>query len=191
MIALVVLNRHASPPLHQQTLYGEEPVRSEIRLKNEPRIFDLDEDYAMPPSISVNNAWSSLIPKEGGFFEHPAITSGVSCFAVFHQIHCLDMLRLALYELHPGTKGNRQNSSHATSHQKHSGADSTTDANSSYDIYHVGHCFDLLRQAIMCRPDLTVEILEPEFGGVTGFGTKHQCVNWQELMNWMAINESH
>ncbi|KAK1488490.1 hypothetical protein CABS01_02120 [Colletotrichum abscissum] len=76
MIALVVLNRHASPPLHQQTLYGEEPVRSEIRLKNEPRIFDLDEDYAMPPSISVNNAWSSLIPKEGGFFEHPAITSG-------------------------------------------------------------------------------------------------------------------
>jgi len=37
----------------------------------------------------------------------------------------------------------------------------------------------------MCVPDLTVEIKNETLGGVTGFGTVHQCRDWSQLMGWM------
>jgi len=49
---------------------------------------------------------------------------------------------------------------------------------------HIRHCVDLLRQALMCRPDLTIEEKNDELGGVTGFGTAHQCYDWEELVSW-------
>ncbi|RDH37526.1 hypothetical protein BDQ94DRAFT_136575 [Aspergillus welwitschiae] len=55
---------------------------------------------------------------------------------------------------------------------------------------HFSHCTDILRQSLMCRPDLTVETLTPE-GGVTGFGTEHECQDWDQLMSWMARWESY
>jgi len=47
------------------------------------------------------------------------------------------------------------------------------------------HCIDLLRQTLMCSPDLTVEVKNETLGGVTGFGTVHQCRNWDQLTGWM------
>ncbi|KAI3539708.1 hypothetical protein CSPX01_08664 [Colletotrichum filicis] len=78
--------------------FGAEPLRSEIRLKTSTRVFQQDYAYAMPPSPEVDAAWSSLLPQNGGFFTHPTLAPTESCVAVFHQIHCLDMLRKALYE---------------------------------------------------------------------------------------------
>ena len=46
---------------------------------------------------------------------------------------------------------------------------------------HVKHCLDFLRQSLMCLADRTVEV-QTEEGGVTGFGTTHQCVDWDELI---------
>ena len=53
-----------------------------------------------------------------------------------------------------------------------------------YSAAHVRHCIDLIRHSLMCQPDLTVEVKDPEVGGVTGFGTEHQCRDWEELMRW-------
>lgn len=50
---------------------------------------------------------------------------------------------------------------------------------------HMRHCIDLLRQSLMCSPDLTVEVKNETLGGVTGFGTVHQCRDWAQLMTWM------
>lgn len=50
---------------------------------------------------------------------------------------------------------------------------------------HVRHCIDLLRQSLMCTPDVTVETKEEELGGVRGFGTEHVCRDWDELKTWM------
>ena len=47
---------------------------------------------------------------------------------------------------------------------------------------HVRHCIDLLRQSLMCNADRTIEIKDNK-GGVLGFGTTHQCVDWQELIH--------
>lgn len=49
---------------------------------------------------------------------------------------------------------------------------------------HIRHCIDLLRQSLMCQPDTTVELKNEEIGGVTGFGTEHQCKDWDQLIKW-------
>lgn len=49
---------------------------------------------------------------------------------------------------------------------------------------HIRHCIDLLRHALMCQPDLTVEVKDDTAGGVHGFGETHQCVNWAHLKDW-------
>ena len=43
----------------------------------------------------------------------------------------------------------------------------------------------------MCNPDLTLEVKDDELGGVTGFGTEHQCVNWDELVSWTTKWETY
>ena len=55
---------------------------------------------------------------------------------------------------------------------------------------HMRHCIDLIRQVLMCKPDLTVEVKDKKLGGVTGFGTTHECVDWGSLMGWVAKWES-
>lgn len=49
---------------------------------------------------------------------------------------------------------------------------------------HIRHCIDLLRQSLMCQPDTTIEVKDKEIGGVTGFGTEHQCREWDQLIEW-------
>ena len=43
----------------------------------------------------------------------------------------------------------------------------------------------------MCRPDLTIEIKNEELGGVTGFGTEHQCKRWDQLTDWLSKWENY
>ena len=38
----------------------------------------------------------------------------------------------------------------------------------------------------MCNPDLTIELKNEVVGGVTGFGTEHQCKDWGQLMEWIT-----
>ena len=56
---------------------------------------------------------------------------------------------------------------------------------------HVRHCVDLLRHALMCQPDLTIEEKDEEKGGVTGFGVEHQCADWEQLVHWTSKWESY
>ena len=56
---------------------------------------------------------------------------------------------------------------------------------------HIRHCIDLVRQSLMCRPDITVELKDDESGGVRGFGTEHQCQDWNELIAWTSKWESY
>ena len=56
---------------------------------------------------------------------------------------------------------------------------------------HIRHCVDLLRHSLMCQPDLTVEVKDLEKGGVNGFGTEHQCINWEQLIGWVSKWETY
>lgn len=49
---------------------------------------------------------------------------------------------------------------------------------------HSRHCVDYLRQSLMCAADLTLEPIDPELGGVTGWGVKRTCRDWAKLKSW-------
>ncbi|KAJ5549175.1 hypothetical protein N7513_006409 [Penicillium frequentans] len=54
------------------------------------------------------------------------------------------------------------------------------------------HCFDYLRQLVMCNLDLTYESARVDIDGerrvADGWGTIHQCKDWSAINNWMLKN---
>lgn len=52
---------------------------------------------------------------------------------------------------------------------------------------HIGHCFDYLRQAIMCAADTTLEWAIPNKASVRtvdGWGVTHDCRSWDDAVDW-------
>ncbi|PQE14476.1 Tat pathway signal sequence protein [Rutstroemia sp. NJR-2017a BBW] len=75
----------------------------------------------------------------------------VYMMSVFHQLHCLYF------------------------QQGYGGANLTEEV-----AHHSAHCFDNIRQAIMCAADTTLE-------GKTdtpGWGAKHQCTDYDVMLAW-------
>jgi hypothetical protein len=143
-----------------------------------PYTFEYNRTFAERPSDEVDDAWAGLFPVHGGFFQHPTIAPKRSAIATFHQLHCLNEIREGVYAMEDGTvKDERSTNQAAHDH-------------GSY-LPHIRHCIDLLRQSLMCQPDLTIELKNDELGGVTGFGTEHQCVDWQQLLDWVARYEEN
>lgn len=55
-----------------------------------------------------------------------------------------------------------------------------------HDSIHTNHCFDYLRQAILCTLDTTLEGAVPgKPGGTNGFGHTHVCKNYHEVVDWI------
>lgn len=50
--------------------------------------------------------------------------------------------------------------------------------------FHIGHCFDYIRQSIMCAADLTLESDD-------GWNEVHMCKDQSEVMEFMAANNPH
>jgi hypothetical protein len=57
---------------------------------------------------------------------------------------------------------------------------------------HWNHCFDYLRQALMCAADVTLEKLKmdgnTQLESVDGWGTTHMCRDYQEVYRWAAAH---
>jgi hypothetical protein len=91
---------------------------------------------------------------------------------VFHQLHCLDYLRLAAYSVHMGEH----------SHHPHESEWSKTK--------HLSHCIDYLRQVLMCHGDMTPITLERRDGKKPpyrpDFRISHTCRDWDKLYDFAA-----
>ena len=63
------------------------------------------------------------------------------------------------------------------------------------DLDHLDHCFDYLRQAIMCAADPAVEPARVEKDGsrrtVDGWGAQHQCRSWDKLFDFALENRAY
>ena len=46
--------------------------------------------------------------------------------------------------------------------------------------HHSSHCFDYLRQGLMCNADTTLQ----GDTGTPGWGTEHDCVDYDALLEW-------
>ncbi|KFY35975.1 hypothetical protein V494_05428 [Pseudogymnoascus sp. VKM F-4513 (FW-928)] len=112
------------------------------------------EQYNLPPSYTDHYKNSTK--------------AEVYSMSMYHQLHCLAAIRL-----HFGSMTGKFNA----------------DANkpiTSRRVFrhesHLDHCFDYLRQAIMCAGDLALEasVVPNEFG-FNGWGTSHQCADWRVM----------
>ncbi|KAH8193669.1 hypothetical protein TruAng_012166 [Truncatella angustata] len=60
--------------------------------------------------------------------------------------------------------------------------------------WHLAHCFDYIRQAIMCAGDVAVEGKQttfPEgFVGSDGWDAKHVCKSYDEVLNYLNTNRA-
>ena len=56
--------------------------------------------------------------------------------------------------------------------------------NTHVDPSHVRHCFDYLRQTIMCNADTNLEIIDWQIGGSTGWGFERQCRDYDKIVDW-------
>ncbi|KAI1426465.1 hypothetical protein F5Y12DRAFT_742309 [Xylaria sp. FL1777] len=157
--------------MRQELRLSKDPFR-EAAVPPAPRIpilFSEQPLYADAPTQASNSAWEDLIPKGRGFIE--VTDSGGSnryCVSAFHQLHCLDMLRHGYY------------AAVELVNQK-SDLKAITPVNPAA---HMQHCFDYLRQALMCAADPTLEIRNESISGVTGWGSTHQCRNFEALKQW-------
>lgn len=88
--------------------------------------------------------------------------------SLFHQLHCLTGIRNHLYLLQ-GSIG-RNNSQQIQ------------DILLNPQVPHVQHCFDYIRQALMCAGDMTIEWPRTEPDGsrfaFDGWGVAHECKSW-------------
>ncbi|KAI1081558.1 hypothetical protein F5B20DRAFT_579420 [Whalleya microplaca] len=158
------------------------PSSSIPPLGNVVRTFEGQSIYYSQDFNTSREAWMSLFPPGMGYVSMDRIKnvgdiprlfqdmttdgSGRFCVAAFHQLHCLFLI----YE---------------DFHRAMSGELSHTDTQ-SLQSSHSLHCFDYLRESLMCTADNNLEPFLPgtKGNGVDGFGSAHQCRDFQELFRW-------
>lgn len=152
--------------------------------------FEEQPDWEFSPQAS--DLWAGVIPTSGLIaikyperyslkhgLETSAEASEVYGLQVTHEFHCLKMIRESFFGLVTRDE------------------DYMTDLyapNSSVrlpqgNLFHVFHCFDYLRQTILCRADTTLEWrseINPLH--IDGYGPPHTCRKWDEVYEWMVEN---
>lgn len=108
--------------------------------------------------------------------------------SLFHQLHCLKHIHEFLYTLKSSIVY-----PNATEIATPMLAPQTVWENVlAPQEPHVSHCFDYIRQGIMCAGDLTLEWPRMEEDGrrfaVDGWGVTHECRSWEGIMSWMEEN---
>lgn len=104
-----------------------------------------------------------------GFVKHPGVSPNLSGLAVFHELHCVNMLRVGYYA---ALNGNLADMQHVHDHNKRP------------DPHHLRHCFDYLRQSLMCSVDTNLEPVDFELGGVTGWEFRRTCRDFERVKGW-------
>ncbi|RAL17388.1 uncharacterized protein BO97DRAFT_359181, partial [Aspergillus homomorphus CBS 101889] len=134
---------------------------------------------------SDTSSWESLLsPPNGGMLKVRTSNGTITDYGIsmFHQLHCLSMLRGVIF---PSIS---QHHGASTSSLPHSD-------NAHEDSVHWAHCFDYIAQAIICSADDTIEPphLAIDKNGeriliVDGMGHTHQCRDPEPL--WRAVSDS-
>ncbi|KAF2963953.1 hypothetical protein GQX73_g9616 [Xylaria multiplex] len=133
----------------------------------------------LPPHREVNKIFrqsneSEEASQEGrGFVEFtdkkvptPNSSERRAAISVFHQLHCLEMLQIGYLAAA-------------------SGKPEDIDQGSG----HLWHCWDYLRQAIMCHGDTTLEWVHQGDPGSSGWGYEHKCNDYEAVFSWAKTHK--
>ncbi|KAE9975746.1 hypothetical protein EG328_002998 [Venturia inaequalis] len=158
-------------------------------------IFNSTSIYRGPPTPEREKAWTRLTYKHGievpadklallnrtdlDHIKHVPTSVGTGyrgILEVFHQLHCLNMIRMYTWwqvGKYPGLP-----TGFSTSKLK--------------NRMHIDHCFESLRMSLQCHGDVTPVLIQT--GGPVGskadFRTHHKCRNFQKLEDWIDNNWS-
>ncbi|KAK4205540.1 hypothetical protein QBC40DRAFT_320463 [Triangularia verruculosa] len=139
-------------PLHRQTFHPDEA--------NITSFFPLGNGFVtIPPAINPNH---HHLPPPMRYNNQQ-----VYSVAVFHQLHCLQMIMTGYNSL----------------------ADGGGKSDGHTDHKHIHHCFSYLRQSLMCCGDTALEGQNPETDGskveTSGMGVVHQCKDYRGIVEWV------
>ena len=171
---------------------------------------DMDPDlplYFGKPSPAIDAAWAELLQ-----YEYPAITpeeialnpslsykkdkdrhptTGKYHFAldVFHNLHCLNAVRMELDKDYYGAHHHGHVGRRAQHDQSYDAPQQSAWEVASRD--HIDHCMNHIRQSLQCRPDLSPAAMHvfADFDGskyFLGNAEKHTCYDWESIMRWAA-----
>jgi hypothetical protein len=167
--------------------------------------------YFGKPSPAIDAAWVELLQ-----YEYPAITpeeidlnpsltymdkdkhpaTGKYHFAldVFHNLHCLNAVRVELDKDYYG----HNDHGHVGRRAEHDhGSDASPQHQSAWEAAsrdHIDHCMNHIRQSLQCRPDLSPAAMHvfADFDGskyFLGNAEKHTCYDWESIMRWAAARK--
>ncbi|KAI0882873.1 uncharacterized protein GGS22DRAFT_195606 [Annulohypoxylon maeteangense] len=182
---------HNVLPISHIISSGSSPPQELLPSLNVPPLGNVLRTYIGEPAYYANDmnatrkAWMSLFPPGMGYVSMDNIKdagdiprlfqdmstdgSGRFCVAAFHQLHCLFLIYSDFRRALSGELA-------ADSHSLHGS--------------HSLHCFDYLRESIICSADSALEPFRSPFdggtqgNGVDGFGSVHQCRDFKQLFDW-------
>jgi len=127
------------------------------------------------------------MPKGRGFVTHPVLTSGtIQSVSAFHQLHCLHGLRTAYFAQMNFADKARHTVNNSYKYTPNAYLDGMTER--ELGLHHVEHCFEYLRQAVMCSADTNLEgtrVLEGGMVEAVAFGgAERTCRDWEGVKGW-------
>ena len=122
---------------------------------------EIGEDHF---SLYNDDEWGTLFPSDG--FVRLGPNNRTFHVSVFHQLHCLDVIRVGFL------------------------------TNRTHALEHIQHCLRYLRQILTCHADTTLEVDIPQVvdgswtHAANGVGSVHRCKDWTVLRRWVADHPS-
>ncbi|KAF7295718.1 hypothetical protein MIND_01112300 [Mycena indigotica] len=126
------------------------PFRTVVKTFSQP-----DSDYP----LTNDDIWAAIVSPKRGFIRLGSAGDPVAT-ALNHQLHCVNGIRFAYRATRDGLF--------------------RTDKQRADAFAHANHCFDLLRQSILCRADTSL---------VNGGETTRVCRDWDQIREF--VDESH
>ncbi|KAK2056990.1 hypothetical protein LY76DRAFT_575289 [Colletotrichum caudatum] len=148
------------------------------------KILQSEPVFGQEPNNESIAAWNSLLPKGRGWVQmrnktalpdmpglNQSLPEHIALPSVYHQLHCLYSTMRAYYELIDRINNPEQRRELPT--------------DPGWNKEHLNHCWDYLRQNIMCAADVTLEWHRWNEKVETGWGYEHQCKDWDALTQWV------
>jgi len=140
---------------------------AQVPLDVDRHVFAYNQSFGTDPYSNPQSRplWDSIVPLGRGTVEYPPGSRKYSTISAVHQLHCLWSMHQVLFSVSRG--------------------DAVVD-----DYPHIRHCFDYLRQSLMCASDTTLEPVDTNLGGVTGWDVSRSCRNYEQLKDWAKAHRA-
>ncbi|KAJ6517138.1 hypothetical protein DFH09DRAFT_1195510 [Mycena vulgaris] len=115
--------------------------------------------------LDDDEKWASIVAPQRGFIR---LGSGGTPFALamYHQLHCVNGVRFSYVAARDGLF--------------------KTEKARAAAFAHVNHCFDVLRQSLLCKADTTLMPV----GAANQTGVTRRCRDWEQVREYVDSNHA-